>query len=246
MKLIKKKYKTTSIRLLPYLQRIAYLYFRHVSLYSNNRLTGACLSYLPEGLTSADLSFCDAIEATTLKHFVATHPNLKNLQLAHVKCLTDAILEKICQLKQLETLNLNSYFKSSYYEQLQHQSDIFKGLKGLKSIQTLKTLDLSKNDFVCDAVLVGLSYGCEKLEDLNVSQLCSVNQIGFSSLGRLSNLKRLDISGNECVDDTVLLSVSHGGSLEFVNARKCEQITESTLKRLSGFWPNNITVFQVY
>lgn len=216
-------------------------------MYSNNRLTGACLPYLPADLESVDLSYCDSIDMDSLIQFFNTHRKLKQVQLAHVKGLTDAVLASTTScLPSLESLNLSCYLRGSYYEQLQHLHDISQGIKALHLAKTLKQLDLSKNDFVNDASLIGISHGCVHLEDLNLSQLANVTALGFASLGRLDQLRKLDISENDCVDETVLLCVAHGGHLEFVNARKCSKIKEATLRSISQFWPNKGTVFQVF
>ncbi len=223
---------------------------RHISLYSCYKLTGSCLQYLPSTLDSVDLSFCRGLDSDSLLKFIRSHPRLKSIQFSHVAALTDPVLFAIAELSQLQTLVLSSYFKEmdTGYLSVQHAhaQDITKGLKAVCGMFTLSSLDLSKNDFVDNGVLVKVSHECFNLTELNVAEMSNCDAIGLGSLGRLSQLRKLDLSGNDCVDETVLLAVAHGGALEFVNARHCPLVREKDLRRFSDSWPNRITVFQIY
>lgn len=113
-----------------------------ISLYSNHKITGSCLTHLSEIIRCVDLSYCDSITSENLQNFLQFHHCIDTLKIAHVNSMNNQLLSKLSELPQLKSLTFNSYFRFIFYESQRHPIDIYAGICGLGNLTTLEYLDL--------------------------------------------------------------------------------------------------------
>lgn len=223
---------------------------KKLSLYSNDKLHGDCLQYLPLELEAITLSFCDAIDSMSLINFFQSHANLKCLEISHCNGVNEAVLLVLAESQPgLQSLLVSQYYKremlSYYYDNLVHPYDIEIGLLKLRLLKSLEQLDLSQNEYVTDVTVMEIAYNCKELREISLAQLPHLTSVGFLCLRNCSKLQKLDVSNSDEIDMDTLIAIAHLTHLDFVTARRCPKIKEKDLKQLGDRWPTERkTIFQ--
>lgn len=148
---------------------------------NNTHVTGLFLTGSnPQKLNSLAFYNCYSLQGTVLSTAIDSLPGLTTLKLDVCPHTMWKIIPLILRkLPKLETLSLSEYVSAEMCFSPQ-TDDAF--CEAIATLTELKTLNLSRNTYITNAVLKRVAQSCPKLESLNISS-CNSRRI-FSHPGK--------------------------------------------------------------
>ena len=172
-------------------------------------ISGRGLDHLSQSINceSMSLNECRNIDSPDFE-IITKFKNLKQLYLASTRIRPDGI-ERLCQLKQLEELNLggNAWLDDSAIEKLQHCTvkelvlDALPRLtdrcfKFIGKMPNLVDLSISANQNLNGNGLVAFADN-ERFKELYIEQPKHLSLMGFSQIAKIPNLEKLELRSGE-------------------------------------------------
>lgn len=194
----------------------------------------------------------------TIRHHVATFPNLRYLEFQAGSDLTDAGIQTLCPLTQLPGLDIGLSSIGATYYHLQTLSVracpllTDAGLRDAVALQTtLRELDLGYCVQVTDVGIQGL-FPLRQLQSLRVDHCIALTGAGVSSLtslrhldmsdcprlaglglSALTRLRSLYLGACALLTDTVIQSFSTMSELEQLDVYECTHLTDRGIEALA-------------
>ncbi|KAL0821127.1 hypothetical protein ABMA28_005748 [Loxostege sticticalis] len=204
---------------------------------NNTHVTGLFLTG-SNTLKLHSLSFynCYNLQGTVLCAAIDTLPNLTRLKLDVCPVTMWKIVPLILKkLPKLEELSLSEYTSAELWMSPQG-SDAF--CESLATLTELKSLNLSRNIYINNAVLKQVGQSCPNLETLNVASCNSIRTFPHSGVGDegiravcsgCSSLRRLDVSYLGGLTDGGLRSVAKLSRLSCLTARGLASLSAASV-----------------
>jgi len=185
-----------------------------------------------------------------LENLAKIVPNIIMLDLQSSENYTDAGMEHIGHMKELQTLWIsgNDKITDAGLEglaglKLQRLDVRFcenitdAGLVHLKDLSTLETLELNGNKKITGS---GLQYlkGLTRLTSINLNYCESLTDAGLEHLTTLTKLESLSLKECPNITDTGLEHLKGLANLKYLTLTDCKKITEAGVERLQESLPN--------
>ncbi|XP_063830057.1 F-box/LRR-repeat protein 7-like isoform X2 [Ostrinia nubilalis] len=208
-----------------------------LTIANNTHVTGLFLTG-SNTLTLQSLAFynCYNLQGTVLCAAIDTLPNLTTLKLDVCPVTMWKIVPLILKkLPKLEELSLSEYTSAELCLSPQG-SDAF--CESLSTMTELKSLNLSRNIYINNAVLKQVGQSCHKLETLNVASCNSIRTFPHSGVGDeglkavcagCTALRRLDVSYLGGLSDAGLRCASRLSRLGWLTARGLASLSAASV-----------------
>lgn len=188
-------------------------------------------------LTSLNLSLCKDLSDNALSKIAMHCGNLRSLDLAGCCKITNSGLQCIAWgLKKLEHLNLRSC------RQISDQGIAsLCGLNGSElnssfpASQSLLSLSLQDCQKLTDESLRYIAQGLPKLRGINLSFCVSITDTGLKSLAKMASLEDLNLRSCDNVSDIGIgfLAEEHG-RIQALDMSFCGNVTDASLRHLAS------------
>ncbi|XP_051979119.1 dynein regulatory complex subunit 6 [Xyrauchen texanus] len=189
------------------------------------------LQYLTTGkgchrISHLDLSGCSQISVQGFAYVAEACSSLQKIVLDDLPTLTDACMQALApKCHMLTTISL---LDSPYI------SDV--AFKAITEVTSLTKFQVEGNNRMTDSSWVALCRSSLNLNEVRASDCSCMTDVSMKSLGSLSKLCKLDISGCIKVSDTGIRYISDGssaGELRELDLSYCPRVTDLSLRRIA-------------
>ncbi|XP_052454438.1 LOW QUALITY PROTEIN: dynein regulatory complex subunit 6 [Carassius gibelio] len=207
------------------------LTLRSLSLAYCTSFSDKGLQYLSTGkgchrLTYLDLSGCSQISVDGFKYVAEACSTLQRIVLDDLPTLTDTCVQVL--VAKCRMLTAISILDSPYL------SDV--AFKTFAEVISLTKVQIEGNNRMTDSGLKALCRSCLKLSEVQVSDCTRMTDASLKSLGSLTKLCNLNISGCIKVTDMGIHYITEGASaveLRDLDLSYCPKLTDLSLKRIT-------------
>lgn len=184
-------------------------------LSTEENIKGTFLLHLSDKCKTLTLRRCYEIDNTVLMKVLNRFPKLVNLNIYNAPITPTTISKISSRLTSLYVGKSATFFSGKKYKEI--------------SLQNLRVLDIKQNTKIDNEMLSVLVEMCPLLEELNLEYLENVTDKGFRSVGKLHNLKILNLNYDRIGKEVFAHLGQSLSNLENVSCQYCEYLNSAAL-----------------